>query len=362
MLFPSNCPAAADEQQRAAQSLQAKYADDLKQLATWCEEKGLKAEASQTLAVLGPHDPMKFYLPILPVEIGPAKLPEDASKDVAEWDAKLNKLRREQAAALYDLAEHAVRTHQAGLAMDLALDAVRANPDNESLRRLLGYQKFQNQWHTIYEVKKLHSGMVWNDKFGWLLKSQVRRYEDGQRYFEGKWITAAEDAQRHADINSGWVVETEHYSIRTNHGIEAAVALGSKLEDLYHLWEQMFIRYFASDADVIELFDGRARIQHATPVQLKVVCFRDHEEYIRSLQAVMPNDRNLGRGISRFRANRLLLRRQRQRRQDPLSRSHAPIISRIAQGVAQCRAQGQLLDHRRHRHVHGIAQKGERLL
>ena len=78
----SNCLAAEDEQERAAQSLQDKYADDIKQLATWCEEKGLKAEARQTLAVLGPHDPLKFYLPILPDDIGPAKLPEGASKDV----------------------------------------------------------------------------------------------------------------------------------------------------------------------------------------------------------------------------------------------------------------------------------------
>ncbi|MGD0653232.1 MAG: DUF1570 domain-containing protein [Thermoguttaceae bacterium] len=289
MLIGSNCPAAEEEQQRAAQSLQAKYADDLKQLAVWCEEKGLKEQARQTLAVLGPHDPLKFYLPVLPVDTGPAKLPEDASKDVVEWNSRLNKLRSDQAAALYDLARHAMRTHHAGLAMDLVLEAIRANPDNESLRRLLGYQKYQNQWHTIYEVKKLHSGMVWNDKFGWLLKSQVRRYEDGNRYFDGKWITAAEDARRHGEIDSGWVIETEHYSIRTNHGIEAGVALGLKLEDLYRLWEQMFIRYFASEADVTALFEGRARIQHAAPIQLKVVCFRDHEEYIRTLQPAMPN-------------------------------------------------------------------------
>ena len=288
MRFALHCHAAEDAEQRESQSLQAKYADDLKQLAAWCEEKGLSAEARQTLAVLGPHDPMKFYLPILPEDVAPAKLPEGASKDAEEWSAKLGKLRREQSAALYDLAKRIVRTRHAGLAMDLVLDAIRANPDNESLRRMLGYQKFQNQWHTIYEVKKYHAGMVWNEKFGWLPKSHVRRYEDGQRFFDGKWISAAEDAQRHADINSGWVVETEHYSIRTNHSIEAAVALGSKLEDVYHLWEQMFIRYFASDADILELFDGRAKVQHAVPMQFKVVCFRDHDAYVNGLQALMP--------------------------------------------------------------------------
>ena len=352
---------AEDAERREAQSLQAKYADDLKQLAAWCEEKGLMAEARQTLAVLGPHDPMKFYLPILPDDVAPAKLPEGASKDAEEWNAKLGKLRREQSAALYDLAKRIVRTRHAGLAMDLVLDAIRANPDNESLRRMLGYQKFQNQWHTIYEVKKYHAGMVWNDKFGWLPKSHVRRYEDGQRFFEGKWISAAEDAQRHADINSGWVVETEHYSIRTNHSIEAAVGLGLKLEDLYHLWEQMFIRYFASDADILELFDGRAKIQHAVPMQFKVVCFRDHNEYVNGLSADAEG-RHLGGCVSGFGPDRVFLRRQRQRRPDDISRSHAPIVPRIAQGFAQRGAEGQFLDRGRHCHVHGIAQEGERLL
>ena len=287
--FPTICRADDAAEQREAQKLRAKYADDLRQLAAWCEEKGLGAEARQTLAVLGPHDPMKFYLPILPEDVGPAKLPEDASKDVVEWDGRLTKLRHDQSAALYDLAKRTVRNRHAGLAMDLVLDAIRANPDNEAVRHMLGYQKFQNQWRTLYEVRKFHAGMVWNDKFGWLPKSHVRRYEEGQRLFEGKWISAAEDAQRHADINAGWVVETEHYSIRTNHSIEAGVALGSKLEDLYHLWEQMFIRYFTTEADILELFDGRAKIQHGVPMQLKVICFRDHDQYVHALQALMPN-------------------------------------------------------------------------
>ncbi len=268
--------------------MRAKYADELKQLAAWCEEKGLTQEAGRTLAVLGPHDPMKFYLPILPIDAGPAKLPEGASKDAVEWDARLSKLRRNEAEALYDLAKRMVRKGHAELAMDLVLDAIRANPDSEALRRMFGYQKYQNQWRTIYEVKKYHAGMVWNEKFGWLPKANVRRYEDGQRYYQGKWITAAEDAQRHADINSGWVIETEHYTIRTNHSIEAGVALGSKLEDLYHLWEQMFIRYFANDAEIIELFEGRAKVQHSVPTQLKVICFRDRDSYIQGLQALMP--------------------------------------------------------------------------
>ena len=196
---------------------------------------------------------------MLPVEVGPPKLPEGASPAVVEWDQRLIRLRRDQAIALYDLGRRAVRTNRPGLALELALDAIRANPDNEIVRRLFGYQKYQNQWRTLYEVKKLRAGMVWTDKFGWLQKAHLKRYEDGQRYRNGKWISAAEDAAAHRDIESGWEIETEHYAIRTNPGLEAGVALGEKLERLYRLWGQLFIRYYASENDVIALFDGRAK-------------------------------------------------------------------------------------------------------
>lgn len=289
VLFGSNSVARGDELLRAAETLQAKYAADIKQLAAWCEEKGLKEQARQTLAALGPQNPLKFYVPILPVDVAPAKLPDGASPEMIQWDNRLKGLQREQANALYDLARRAVRSQHAALALQLALEAVVANPDNEPLRRLLGYQKYQNQWRTLFEVQKLRAGMVWHDKFGWLPQAHVRRYEDGQRYYEGKWISSEEDAKLHSDIRSGWDIETEHYSIRTNHSLQAGAALAVKLESLYRLWQQMFIRYCYSETDVISLFDGRSRNQHPAAIRHQVVYFRDREDYNRSLRAALPN-------------------------------------------------------------------------
>ncbi len=71
------------------------------------------------------------------------------------------------------------------------------------------------------------------------------------------WIDAANDAKLHAEITTGWDIETEHYRIRTNHSIEAAVALGVKLENLHRLWRQIFLGYYSSEADVEALFSGR---------------------------------------------------------------------------------------------------------
>jgi hypothetical protein len=284
--------AVAYDAYQAAAELRAKYAADIEQLARWCETTGLADEAKTTRHVLGPTDPYRLYVPVLPEEVGPAKLPAGAPAKVVEWDSRLARLRRDHAMALYEMARRNVRSGRAGLAFDLAVAAIQADPDYEPVRRLFGYQKFRDQWRTLYEVKKLRAGFVWSDRFGWLLKSHVRRYEDGQRYCDGRWISAAEDAQRHHDIRSGWDLETEHYTIRTNHSIEAGVALGVKLERLDRLWQQMFLRYYATEADVVALFDGRfnppARVRH------RVVYFRDRDDYRRAMGTMIPNIETTG--------------------------------------------------------------------
>jgi hypothetical protein len=215
------------------------------------------------------------------------KLPADAPANVVEWNTKFAKLRRDHASTLFDMARHAVRNGHAGLAFDLAVAGLQADPDFEPLRRVFGYQKFRDQWRTAYEVRKLRSGFVWSDKFGWLPKSQLRRYEAGQRLFEGRWISAEEDAKQHRDIRSAWDIETEHYQIRTNHSIEAGVALGVKLERLHRLWQQLFLPFFASEADVMALFDGRPK--PPSRVQYHVVYFRDRDDYRKAMASAMPN-------------------------------------------------------------------------
>ena len=278
----------ADALSDEAEQLKTTYAADLEQLADWCGKQGLVEQARQTRLALGPHDPYKLYLPVLPREVGPTKLPRDASEEVVEWNARFNKLRREHAGKSFDLARRAVR-HRPSLAYVLALRAIHANPDNESVRRLFGYQKYHNQWHTFYEVRQLRAGKVRHEEFGWIPTLHVRRYEQGQRYYQGRWVSAEEDARLHAEIRSGWIIETEHYAIRTNHSIEAAVQLSAKLERLYHIWSQIFVRYYASEADVVALFDGRTRIRRAQPVRFRVAYFRDRDDYNRSLRAAMPN-------------------------------------------------------------------------
>ena len=287
MLFGARATAA--DPYRAAMEVRVQYAADLEQLAKWCESNGLSDEARKTRRVLGPSDPYKIYLPVLSEEIGPPKLPADAPAPVVEWDSRLSKLRADQAKTLYEMSRRAVKTGRPALAFELAMAAIQANPDYEPVRRLLGYQKYRDRWRTFYAARKLQDGFVWSDKFGWQLKSSLPRYDEGQRYFEGRWISAAEDVDRHRDIKQGWRIESEHYAIRTNDSIEAGVAAEVKLERLYRLWQQIFIGYYASEADVTAWFDGRSKALSGPVPQHQVVNFRDREEFKRALRAVEPN-------------------------------------------------------------------------
>jgi hypothetical protein len=248
----------------------------------------LAAQARLTRAWFSPRDPDKIYVAILPREVGVSEPPADSPPGVADWHKRFHQLRREQANSLEALARRAVRNGRASLAFDLVLAALRENPDHEAVRSLFGFQKYRNEWRTAWEVGKLRSGQIWHEKFGWLPKAHVRRYEEGQRYYRGRWITAEEDAQAHRDILSGWDIETEHYTIRTNHSLEAGVALGVKLEQLYRVWKQLFIRYFATESQVTALFDGRARGNGARPPRHQVVFFRDRDDYNQALRAAFP--------------------------------------------------------------------------
>ena len=126
-----------------------KYAADFEQLAKWCEANGLADEARKTRHVLGPSDPYKLYLPVLPDEVGPPKLPADAPEKVVEWDTRLRSCGAIMPRPCMTSRDGPCGPARPALAFELAMAAVQANPDFEPVRRLLGYQKFRDQWRTL---------------------------------------------------------------------------------------------------------------------------------------------------------------------------------------------------------------------
>ncbi|MEA1951495.1 MAG: DUF1570 domain-containing protein, partial [Planctomycetota bacterium] len=269
--------------ERANRAMDA-YRGRLDELAAWCEGEGLSSQAAKTKGWARPRAADKLYITALTDRVGPPG-PENAR----EWQKRFWKLRREQAEVLFKIAHQAARQNRPSLAFDLLMAAVHEDPDHEVARRILGYQKFRGRWHTLFEIRKLRADWVDSEKFGWIRKADLQRYEKGERRYANRWISTEEDARLHKDIRKGWDIQTEHYSIRTNHGIEAGVALGRRLEQLHNVWKRLFIRYYATREQVLGMFEGKRR---GRPVKLprhKVVYFRDRDDYNAALGETFPN-------------------------------------------------------------------------
>ncbi|MGD9128443.1 MAG: DUF1570 domain-containing protein [Planctomycetia bacterium] len=264
-----------------------RYSKNLQDLADWCDEKGLVDEAAKTREWNTTRDPRKVYIAVLPREIGTlANAGKDLSGDALEWHKKFRRLREKQADTYFALARRAVRLQQASLAFDLAMAAIHEDPDHQQVRKLLGYRKYKKTWSTPYEIKRYRAGQVDDEKFGWIREKDLERYKKGERRSGKLWISAEEDAQKHRNIENGWKIETEHYVIVTNHSIEVGVRLGRKMEVLYDVWKRLFIRYYATQQQVMQIFNGR-NAYRKMPVH-KVMYFRDREDYIQNLSSISP--------------------------------------------------------------------------
>ncbi len=285
LLLPNVCLASPVDVQRDVESLYADARTRLAALGEWARERNLAAKARRADAWLRPRDDGKIYLPILPTKLGALQPGPGCSEAEKDWYEQFGAARRAMAEGLFLAARRAVKQKHASIAFELVLLALEQDPDHAGARRVLGFEEYDGHWRSAYEVRKLRSGHVWDPRFGWILQSRVPRHERGERYFRGRWISEEEDDRLHRDSPDGWTIETEHYRVSTNHGREMGVQLGEKLEEFHLVWKLLFVRYYATEAQVAALFNDRAHATRA-PAPLprhRVVFFRAREDYVKAL-------------------------------------------------------------------------------
>jgi len=287
-------PPAGIVEQRAARD--AEFTTAVEKLATEAAGKGLDAEAKTAREWIKPRNPLLLYSPKLPVAVRPSAPPADTPAASAEWDKQFWALRTSYADDLFTLARQAIKDRKASLAYELVLAAARQNPDHADARRLLGYKQYLDHWRTDFEIRQLKENKTWHEQFGWIRKDHVARYNQGERFNDGKWISANEDAQLHSEIADGWQIETDHYLVTTNKGLAEGVQLGQQLEALYRVWQHTFVKFYATSGDLTNLFAGRAGTTRK-PIRHKVFYFRSKPEYIRYLQHSVPNDLSITAGF-----------------------------------------------------------------
>jgi hypothetical protein len=278
-------PASAQDLRDQRDELVAHFTQKLSDLAAWCDERNLPDEAEQARRLAVPRDLRQIAVPLLSGEAQPA-VPATADDDAKEFAVRCRDLTAAHAEALFELARQAAADEQPAVAVDLLLEAAHCDPDHAGLRKLLGYERQGDRWRTEFELQQENQGRVWHDRYGWLPADHVARYEQGQRYSGGRWVDAAADSQQHATMARGWKIVTEHYRVTTNAGLEEGVALASRLERLYRAWRLVFLRFYASDAEIARVFAGERALRSSAGHDVDY--FRTEDEYRAALRGVLP--------------------------------------------------------------------------
>jgi hypothetical protein len=195
--------------------------------------------------------------------------------------------RNAYADSLFVLARKAALAGQSSLAFQWSTEAVRENPDHAAARRVLGYQQRDGHWLTAYGARMADAGKTWHPKFGWIVASDAPRYEAGERFVGGNWITADADAARHSAMKNGWQVRTDHFMVTTNHSLEAGVELATRLERLHQVWRQLFAGFYLNERGVGELFESD-REPRTQLRPFRVYYHRDRAEYNAALHRRQP--------------------------------------------------------------------------
>ncbi|GIX04377.1 MAG: hypothetical protein KatS3mg114_0246 [Planctomycetaceae bacterium] len=276
--------------QQQLQQLRQEYAEQLQALQAWCRDhqqhRG-EAEIAEVLQQLG-QEPVVGRNLALPEQLTPPLPPElpDAERT---WRSRWLQVRKEYARQLYLLSRRGLHAGYPSWAYDRVREVAQHDPDHQRARELLGYVLYNERWVTPYTRKMLQLGYVWHERFGWLPQQHVERYERGERYFEGRWISAEREAELRQDFSRAWEIRTDHYLIRTNHSLERGVELGRALEDFYQVFHQTFAAFFNDPEHLSRVFNGTASLVQKNPKPYLVHYYRQREEYIHQLEPRFPS-------------------------------------------------------------------------
>lgn len=279
---------ALERLQHEREDLRVAFDRRLQELLAYCTANSLDQEVAEIRGLIAPRDPQKIEAHALPRGVQP-EIPNDLPPERAEAIRNLRRIRSDHAHELYLLSRRAVQRGFPSFAYELLPEVAAANPDHVAARRLLGYVRNGDEWVTPFE-KQMALRNVWHDRYGWLPKSHVERYVTGERYVNGRWMSAAQEAEIRRDFRNAWEVRTEHFLVKTNYSLERGVEVARKLEVFHDYMRRTFAAFFHSPEQLQRLFEGGAARgpQLAVPRPYVVHYFRTKDEYQRALIHKIP--------------------------------------------------------------------------
>jgi len=263
------------------------FTNQINKVAQFCEDKKLSDAAIEVQSRLINPETQTMRVDQLPAELR-SEIPASVIGDERAWQTQLRHIESDYAKDLYLQARAALKQGYPSYAFNLIREAAMHDSDNKQVRRVLGYVRSENEWVTPFAYSLMQKQYVWHDQFGWLPKSHVQRYEDGERNFNGRWMSAEKEKELRRDFKSAWEVRTDHYLIKTNVSLERGVELGKALEEFHSIFYDTFAGFYNSPEQLQKLFDDSAKVARRDVVY-KVHFYKSREEYLEGLRKFFPS-------------------------------------------------------------------------
>lgn len=266
---------------------QAEFHTAMEALADDCDAEGYVSDAARIRKLGAPLEGGTLSADQLPENVQP-EIPLNIPPFEQEWRSRLRKLQSDYADDLYLMSRRAMREGMPSFAMELVYEVAWHNPDHASARRMLGFARYEDGWTTPYTSSMLRRGYVWHERFGWLPRSHVARYENGERNYNGHWISAEREAAIRSDFRNAWRVRTEHFEIMTDYSLERGVELGTALEDFHRFFVREFAAFFNTPQQMEALFDAGSANTRDTGDRHLIHYYRSRQEFIDRLRPKQP--------------------------------------------------------------------------
>ncbi|MEM7314308.1 MAG: hypothetical protein AAF497_14255 [Planctomycetota bacterium] len=229
------------------------FTADLEKLAVRCESQGQDGLAQATRAWHIPRHSGRQYL--FTGELPEYPTPDKDDSFAKRWREYFEKVRHAQADRLWKLAKAAIREEEPERAIQLMYEVLRERPEDRQVRKALGLGKFDSGRETSQKYKPQLARST-QQAYGW----PARKY---------------------------WRLQTDHFTISTNHSAEAAAGLARRLESFYDIWQQVFVRFWTTPAAVRQTMSKRG-LKRRGGARHNVVLFRDRSEYVNYLRQYEP--------------------------------------------------------------------------
>lgn len=269
-----------EQQYEERHSRFAREMEELAKVVEGQEDYGVAATIRRMIPTL---EEQTFDVDDLPSEVS-AELSPSLSPKELQWRSQLKRIRTEFAGDLYVLSRRALKTGHVSLAFHLVREVAFHDPDHRLARQLLGYVRYHDRWVTPFERRMLDRGNVWHERFGWIPESHVDRYDQGERFFRGRWMSADDEGSLRHHFENGWEISSEHFVIKTNQSLERGVELSVALERFHRFFRREFAAVFNSPQQMRQLFEKGTASGSMAEHRHQIHYYHSKQEFVFRLQ------------------------------------------------------------------------------